>query len=89
MAKDNLELTTYLPILQANLGEDKIKWIVDEEIDEEELEEEIDEDNAFYQYDGYPYTYENHSYPKTLQLRHPEVLHIMQKKENILSIPDD
>lgn len=89
VAKDNLELTTYLPTLQSHLGEANVGWTIDAEVDEDEKEEKLDKDNPFNQYNGYPYTYENHSYPNKLQLKHPEVLTIMQKKENVLSIPED
>lgn len=92
VAKDNLELTTYLPTLQSHLGEANVGWTIDAEIDEDEEEEKAnflgENSIPFYQYNGYPYTYENHSYPDQLQLKHPEVLAIMQKKENVLSIPE-
>lgn len=90
VARNILELTTYLPTLQAHLREDNVGWILaDDTDDDEEMEEEsLEEKDPFYQYNGYPYTYENHSYPEKLQLNHPEILEIMQKKENVLSIPD-
>lgn len=94
MANDNLELSTYLPTLKVNLGEENVKWSLkaDEDgydFDDEEDFDEDEVDDEFYQYNGYPYTYAYHSYPEELILKHPEVLAIMQKKENVLSIPEE
>jgi len=94
MANDNLELTTYLPTLRKNLGEEQVRWMVKEDvIGGDDWEDECDDDEeyadeGFYSYEG-SYSYSYHSYPEELHVKHPEVLRIIQKNGNENAIPPE
>jgi len=110
VAKDQLELSTYLPTLQKNLSEDQYHYTVgvddEEDMDDDwdddwndeddwDDEEDFDEDEEeminsdFYRYNAYPYTYRFKNLPSSLELKHPRILEILQKKENWLVIPKE
>lgn len=94
VAKSNLELTTYLPILKKNLSEGQYAFIVkpDDDLDDEDDWDDgypQDEDSPYYEYDGFPHTYRG-SYPTAAENpAFPEVTEAITSPDNNLSLPDD
>jgi len=103
MARTELELSKYLPILQKNLQEGEYEYSVldDDDLyddDEEDFGDEYDDfddddcefvDSEFYGYNKYPYTHTYQGLPATLELRHPRILEIFQAKDNWLVVPQE
>lgn len=98
MARTELELSKYLPILQKNLQEGQYEYSVleqDDFDDDEDFDEDFDDDDYevvdsdFYGYNNYPYSHTYQGLPTTLELKHPRILEIFQTKDNWLVIPKE
>lgn len=94
VAKSNLELTTYLPILKKNLNEGLYDFVVkaDDDLDDEDDWDDgypQDEESPYYEYDGFPHTYRG-SYPTAEEKpAFPEVTEALSAPDNNLSLPDN
>lgn len=94
VAKNNLELTKYLPLLKKNLGEDEYSFVVQDDnlgFDNDKWDRDgypRDEYPQYYQYDGFAYTYRG-SYPKVIdEPEFPEVNKVFAASGNVLTLPD-
>lgn len=101
MARNELELSTYLPVLKKNLLEDQYGFMILEpntffnkdDDDDDDFDDYIDDDDDyelvdsdFYGYNRRPYTYSYQSLPSTLELKRPRILEIFQEKDNWLVV---
>ena len=91
-AEDNIELTTYLPILQKTLG-DKVEFIVGETETDDDYKEELQDTLS-------DYSFETPEYPSHVTLKHPWIYKELAKDNNgygpkdevidrILALPHD
>ena len=94
VANNNLELTTYLPLLKKNLDGSEYSFMVQDDdisFDNDKWDRDgypRDEYPMYYQYDGFPYTYQG-SYPKQIdEPEFPEVNKVFASPDNCLTLPD-
>lgn len=94
VANNNLELTTYLPLLKKNLDDSEYSFMVQDDdfaFDNDKWDRDgypRDEYPRYYQYDDFPYTYHG-SYPKQIdEPEFPEVNKVFASPDNSLTLPD-
>lgn len=86
VAKDRLELSRYLPLLDTNLAPDDFSFVV---LDQEEEGDEEEEDGEWKEDDMVLYSYVHPEYPMVLNVKHQHLLPLLYASENEFGLPED